>query len=90
MVKRRTPTASKKQSTRKPTEQEIAAYTAEADGGAWSEEDADPSAKRNYKKILVPFNQYEFRYLEEACKKTRRSKSSLIRWAVIQFAKKGQ
>ena len=45
----------------------------------------NPNAKRDFKAIRVPFNEYEYRKLEEIAQKTGRTKLNLIRWAVLQF-----
>ena len=38
----------------------------------------DPNAKRNYKNINVPFNEYEYNILNEAAQKLGRTKLNFI------------
>jgi len=45
-----------------------------------------PKAKRDYKAIRVPFNEYEFEQLEVLANKTGRSKPNAIRWAISKMA----
>ncbi|WP_228257518.1 hypothetical protein [Marinobacter sp. NP-4(2019)] len=58
MVKRRSPEATSTDADR------IEAFANQADGGEAMK--ADPNAPRDYKKINVPFNEYEYEILEEA------------------------
>ena len=46
------------------------------------------NASRNFKAIRVPFNEYEYLKLEEASKKTGRTKLNFIRRAILQLADK--
>lgn len=46
----------------------------------------NPDAKRDYKAIQLPFNQYEFEKLEMACKRTGRSKLNFVRTAMLKLA----
>lgn len=48
----------------------------------------NPNAKRDFKTISVPFNEYEFLELERLANETGRSKLSLIRFAISQLSKK--
>lgn len=48
----------------------------------------DPDAKRDYKALRVPFNEYEYRVLESVSKKTGRSKLNAIRWAIREMDKR--
>lgn len=50
-----------------------------------SETELDPDANRDFKAIRIPFNEYEYRTLEETAKRTGRSKSNLIRWAILKM-----
>jgi hypothetical protein len=65
---------------------EINRFISEADDN--KDKELSPKARRNYKSIAIPFNQYEFQKLEFACEKTGRSKNSLIRFLIIQCANK--
>lgn len=47
----------------------------------------DPEANRDFKGIRVGFNEYEYRILEEASRRTGRSKLNFIRHAVLTMAK---
>jgi hypothetical protein len=79
MVKRRSPETPTTDADR------IEAFANQADGGEAKK--PDPNAPRNYKKINVPFNEYEFEMLEEAAEKTGRSKLNFIRWAILKATK---
>jgi len=67
-------------------EKQVEAWAAGADGA--SRQDLDPSAPRTHKRINVPFNEYEFQQLEEAAKRSGRSKLNYLRWAMLEQAKK--
>jgi len=67
-------------------EKQVEAWAAGADGA--STQDLDPSAPRTHKRINVPFNEYEFQQLEEAAKRSGRSKLNYLRWAMLEQAKK--
>lgn len=82
MVKRRTPPVAKKKEL---TAEEIDRFANAADQAVEQEEALDPTAKRDYKAIRVPFNEYEFQKLEELAKKTGRTKLNVIRWAILQM-----
>jgi hypothetical protein len=47
----------------------------------------DPNAKRNYKKINVPFNEYEYNLLNDTAQKLGRTKLNFIRWAISEMSK---
>ena len=81
MVKKRVPGT---QQT-KLTEADIEAFANAADGGQQTTQtnELDPNATRTYKSIRLPFNEYEFKKLEELAAKTNRSRSNAIRWAII-------
>ena len=96
MVKRREPQASVKKEATKPTQEQIDAFAAAADGGSFNtkppskpkpKKTLDPNANRDFKAIRVPFNEYEFTELEKLAKRTGRSKLNAIRWAIMQLAK---
>jgi len=76
MPKRRTP--------KKTIEEKINAFAAGADQNT---EYLNPNAPRRYKTISVPFNEYEYRLLEEGIKKTNRTKLNFIRWAMLEMSK---
>ena len=88
MVKRRAPR------TQQPTAEQIEAFAAGVDGGAspphtHAEEASltlNPDAKRDFKAIRVPFNEYEYRQLEALAKATGRTKLNAVRWAILQMA----
>ena len=42
----------------------------------------DPNAKRDFKKIQVPFNEWEYNNLVELTTLTSRSKLGAMRWAI--------
>lgn len=86
MIKRREPRALS-EPQRTPTEEEIEAFAAAADGAQCEikEPQLNPRAKRDYKAIRVPFNEYEFEKLEELARKTGRTKLNAIRWAILQM-----
>lgn len=86
MVKRREPRALS-EPKREPTAEEIEAFAAAADGAQYEASKPQPNAraKRDYKAIRVPFNEYEFEKLEELAKKTGRTKLNAIRWAILQM-----
>jgi hypothetical protein len=87
MVKRREPPSARPQ----PTEQEIEAFAAGAEGGTLPAQNPekpllDPHANRDYKGIRVPFNEYEYRKLEWVSTKTGRTKLNVIRTAILKMA----
>lgn len=84
MVKRREPPVVSQ--TKEPTPEEIEAFAAAVDGGAKRPTTPEPKAKRDYKAIRVPFNEYEFEQLEVLANKTGRSKLNAIRWAILKMA----
>lgn len=82
MVKRRVP------SIAKPTNSQLEAFILAADGGSNDNhnKNLDKSAKRDFKGIRVPFNEYEYQKLSELAEKTGRTKLNVIRWAILQIA----
>lgn len=88
MVKRRAPR------TQQPTPAQIEAFAAGVDGGSspphsHAEEaplTLNPDAKRDFKAIRIPFNEYEYRQLEALAKATGRTKLNAVRWAILQMA----
>ena len=83
MVKRREPPVVSR--AKEPTAEEIEAFAAAADGEP-ERLTTDPKAKRDFKAIRVPFNEYEFEQLEALADKTGRSKLNAIRWAILKMA----
>ena len=79
MVKRRQPQAIKPE----VSQEQIEAFASGADKNGM----LNPNAKRDYKAIRVPFNEFEYKKLEEFAKKTGRSKLNAIRWAILQAEK---
>ena len=63
----------------------IESFGSSADSEEIPENQLDPSAKRDFKAIRVPFNEYEYRKLERIAQKTGRTKLNLIRWGVLQL-----
>lgn len=94
MVKRREP----KTLRQEPTDEQIDAFAAGADNAPLKGKEIAPAktieqpatldknAKRDFKAISVPFNEYEYSKLEKACEKTGRSKLNLIRHAILTLA----
>lgn len=73
MVKVRKPGAT-------PDLDEVARFGKEA-----NRERNNPHAPRNFKAVRLPFNEYEWRILEEGCELTGRSKLNLLRKALIEY-----
>lgn len=71
MVKRR----------KQPTREQVESFVEKAD----QNETCNPNAPRKFKAISVPFNEYEYRKLEEIAQKTGRTKLNAIRWAIMQL-----
>lgn len=91
MVKRRTPLAIAAQDRPEPTPEQIEAFASGVDGvkkPPVTEPIAtiDPRAKRDFKGIRVPFNEYEYNMLEKLASKTGRSKLNAIRYAITKLA----
>lgn len=86
MVKRREPQAST--SKPRPTQEQIEAFASGADNNIPTPKktEPDPTAKRDFKAIRVPFNEYEYKILDEAAPKTGRTKLNFIRWAILKMA----
>lgn len=87
MVKRRDPQA--RASKIQPTPEQIEAFASGADSNTAPTEikhQPDPNAKRDFKAIRVPFNEYEYSILDEAAPKTGRTKLNFIRWAILKMA----
>ncbi|GBO89241.1 hypothetical protein [Marinobacter salsuginis] len=51
-----------------------------------NERSPDPNAPRKYKKLNVPFNEFEYGVLETAANNSGRSKLNFIRWAILKAA----
>ncbi len=88
MVKRREPRALSSVAKQQPSPEQVEAFAAAADGGSrhQPEQFLDPNAKRDYKAIRVPFNEYEFSKLEELAQRTGRTKLNAIRWAILKLS----
>ncbi len=86
MVKRRQPTSTRSE----PTPEQIDAFANGVDGEvsepAQTSPSPDPHAKRDFKAIRVPFNEFEYSRLEEVANKTGRTKLNVIRWAILRLA----
>ncbi|WP_063657565.1 hypothetical protein [Candidatus Arsenophonus triatominarum] len=76
MVKRRVPDS---------VEKKIEEFASAADQIVKPQNDLDSEARRDYKALRVPFNQHEFELLEKLCKKTKRSKLNMIRYALKYY-----
>ncbi|WGL99861.1 hypothetical protein QE177_15300 (plasmid) [Arsenophonus sp. aPb] len=66
-------------------EKKIEEFASAADRIIESQKDVDSEAPRDYKAIRVPFNQHEYELLEKLCKKTKRSKLNMIRYALKYY-----
>jgi len=47
---------------------------------------ADPNAPRKFKTVSLPLNEYEYKILVEACRKSGRSEKNLFRYAMMKYA----
>ena len=87
MPKRREPALAIKEATNTPTPAQIEAFAAGADGEVTTQNAIlDSDASRDFKAIRLPFNEYEYRQLEEASRRTGRSKLNFIRYAMLKMA----
>lgn len=87
MPKRREPALAIKEATNTPTPAQIEAFAAGADGEVTTQNAIlDSDASRYFKAIRLPFNEYEYRQLEEASRRTGRSKLNFIRYAMLKMA----
>ena len=87
MPKRREPALAIKEAQNTPTPAQIEAFAAGADGGLTTQNAIlDSEASRDFKAIRLPFNEYEYRQLEEASRRTGRSKLNFIRYAMLKMA----
>ncbi|MBF7997756.1 hypothetical protein [Rahnella laticis] len=67
----------------------IEAFAAQAESAPEQKTILSKDAKRDFKAIRVPFNEYEFTQLETLCEKTQRSKLNMIRHALSFYAENG-
>lgn len=67
-------------------EKQIEQFADGADGAPTR--NLEPSAPRTHKRINVPFNEYEFKKLEEAAQRAGRSKLNYLRWAMLEQARR--
>ncbi len=87
MPKRREPALAIKEAPNTPTPAQIEAFAAGADGEVTTQNAIlDSDASRDFKAIRLPFNEYEYRQLEEASRRTGRSKLNFIRYAMLKMA----
>ena len=87
MPKRREPALAIKEAPNTPTPAQIEAFAAGADGEVTTQNAIlDSDASRDFKAIRLPFNEYEYRQLEEASRRTGRSKLNFIRYAMLRLA----
>ncbi len=68
-----------------PTREQVESFVKKADQ-INQNETFSPNAPRKFKAISVPFNEYEYRKLEEIAQKTGRTKLNAIRWAIMQLS----
>ncbi|ADW76653.1 hypothetical protein Rahaq_5080 (plasmid) [Rahnella aceris] len=69
--------------------EKIEAFAAQAESKPIQKPVLSKDAKRDFKAIRVPFNEYEFTQLEALCEKTQRSKLNMIRHALSFYAENG-
>jgi hypothetical protein len=69
-------------------ERKVEEFAGSAEGGNISE--TDRNAKRSYKAISMPFNQYEFEQLEIGARLSGRSKLNFLRFAMLKLVKELQ
>lgn len=71
-------------------EQRVKAFADRADLPAETEAPAAPAkdAKRDFKALNLPLNEYEYAVLEKLCKKLSRTKSNLLRYALLELARR--
>ena len=87
MPKRREPALAIKEASNTPTPAQSEAFAAGADGEVTTQNAIlDSDASRDFKAIRLPFNEYEYRQLEEASRRTGRSKLNFIRYAMLKMA----
>ena len=95
MVNRRAPLGVS-HGTPRTTEEQFNDFAAAADGGKGEGAEAvkalkpkhlNPHAKRNYKSIRLPFNEFEYARLDYFSEKSGRSKLSFIRLAIANLTK---
>ena len=87
MPKRREPALAIKEAPNTPTPAQIEAFAAGADGEVTTQNAIlDSDASRDFKAIRLPFNEYEYRQLGEASRRTGRSKLNFIRYAMLKMA----
>jgi len=67
----------------------IEAFAALAENTPAQKPGLSKDAKRDYKAIRVPFNEFKFTQLESLCEKTQRSKLNMIRHALSFYAENG-
>ena len=70
-----------------PSAAQVEAFASGADQQPAAAAKPDPDATHDFKGIRVGFNEYEYRILEEASRRTGRSKLNFIRHAVLSMAK---
>ncbi len=93
MIKRREVKSAKSE----PTPEEIEAFASGSDSDSTVEQQKaggklalDPNAKRDFKAIRVPFNEYEYIKLKEVANKTGRTKLNVLRWGILKLAEENQ
>lgn len=69
--------------------EKIEAFAALAENTPVEKRSLSKEAKRDYKAIRVPFNEFEFIQLESLCEKTQRSKLNMIRHALSFYVENG-
>lgn len=86
-IKRRGKKTAARKAPAPPTDEQVEAFAAGADS-ATPRKRPSPNAKRDYKSIRVPFNEYEYQKLDKACRLSGRSKLSFLRAAMLEMASK--
>lgn len=86
MPKRREPANLPQTPASTPSAAQVEAFASGADQQPAAAK-PDPDATHDFKGIRVGFNEYEYRILEEASRRTGRSKLNFIRHAVLSMAK---
>lgn len=67
-------------------EEQIEKFAAGADTDPLKPVVINPNAKRDYKAMQLPFNQYEFERLEAAALAAGRTKLGFVRYALLKLA----
>ncbi|PPC61163.1 hypothetical protein C1Y41_19555 [Pantoea sp. ICBG 1758] len=93
MVKARTRPKGDQEPVSQPTdiEKKVAAFAAGADlnpGDVAAPAELDKNASRDHKSLRIPFNEYEWKVLEELSQHENRSKLNMVRQAILREAER--